>query len=355
MAIIDVVKYDGPADVLVWRHPTGDLTWGTQVIVNQTQEALFLKGGQIADVLGPGTHTLETANLPLLRHLVEKPFGGQTPFAAEVYFVNKAAHLDVKWGTVTPMPLLDPVYKVALPVRGFGQFGVRVFDSRLLFTQLSAQRPEFTTDGLTELFRGVLMTRVKDYIAEAMIKQRITLLELSAHLEEISQAIAGRVGADFQHFGVELINFFVTSIDVPEEDESVKRLKKALADRAELDIMGDGYRVKRTFDTLDKAAGNEGIGGAGVGLGMGAGAGFGMGQLAANMMGQVATTAAAPAAAGAAAAAVLCGSCRAPNPAGSKFCNSCGKPVSSASKCSKCGADLPPGARFCNACGGPVA
>lgn len=352
MAIIDVVKFDGPSDVLVWRHPTGDLTWGSQVIVNQTQEALFLKGGQIADLLGPGTHTLETANLPLLRHLVEAPFGGQTPFAAEVYFVNKAAHLDVKWGTVTPMPLLDPVYKVALPVRGFGQFGVRVVDSKQLFTQLSAQRAEFTTQTLTELFKGALMTRVKDYIAETMVKQKITLLELSAHLEEISQALAAKLGADFRNYGVEVVNFFVTSIDVPEEDESVKRLKKALADRAEMDIMGDGYRTKRTFDTLEKAAGNEGIGGAGVGLGMGAGAGLGLGQLMAGAMSQAATTGGMTAQR---VGAVVCGSCRAENPGGARFCNSCGKPLAAPSKCSKCQTDLPPGARFCNSCGGPVA
>lgn len=351
MAIIDVLKFDGPADTLVWRHPTGDLTWGTQVIVNQTQEALFLKGGQIADLLGPGTHTLKTANLPLLRHLVEAPFGGQTPFAAEVYFVNKAAHLDVKWGTVTPIPLLDPVYHVALPVRGFGQFGVRVVDSRALFTQLSATRQEFTTQTLTELFKGALMTRVKDYIAETMVKQRITLLELSAHLEEISQALGTRLAGDFRTYGVEVVNFFVTSIDVPEEDESVKRLKKALADKAELDIMGDGYRTKRTFDTLEKAAGNEGIGGAGMGLGMGVGAGAGLGQLMAGALGAAATTGGMASAA----AAILCGSCRAANPSGSKFCNSCGKAMGGPSKCPKCQADLPPGARFCNSCGGPVA
>src|SRR5687767_3347868 len=108
MAIIDRVKYDGPANVLIWRHPPDDLTWGTQVIVNQTQEVLFLSGGQIADVLGPGTHTLKTANIPLLRGLIKAPFGGETPFAAEVYFVNKAVHMDVKWGTANPIPLLDP-------------------------------------------------------------------------------------------------------------------------------------------------------------------------------------------------------------------------------------------------------
>lgn len=341
MAIIDVVKFDGPADVLVWKHPTGDLTWGTQVIVNQTQEALFLKGGAVADVLGPGTHTLQTANVPLLRRLVEAPFGGSTPFAAEVYFVNKAAHLDVKWGTSNPMPLLDPVYHVAVPVRGFGQFGVRVADSRALFTQLSATTPVFTTDSLSEQFRGVLMTRIKDYIAEAMLKGKVTYLEVSAHLEEISAALRDKLGLDFRPYGVEVLNFFVSSIDVPEDDDSVKRLKKALADRAEIDIMGDKYAQKRTFDSLEKAAGNEGMGGAGMGLGVGVGAGAGLGNLFAGALGQAASVSA---------PALVCPFCRAQNAAGAKFCQTCGKAIG-ALRCPKCQAELAPGAKFCSSCG----
>ncbi len=345
MAIIDVVKFDGPSDILVWKHPVGDLTWGTQVIVNQTQEALFLKGGQIADLLGPGTHTLKTANLPILRKLVEAPFGGQTPFAAEVYFINKAVHLDVKWGTTNPIPLLDPVYHVALPVRGFGQFGVRVVDSKQLFTQLSATSDQFTTDRLVEMFRGALMTRVKDYIAAVMLNGKIPLLEISAHLEEISNALAAKLAGDFHAYGVEVVNFFVSSIDVPDDDDSVVRLKKALADKAEMDILADGYRTKRTFDTLEKAAGNEGMGGAGMGLGMGMGAGAGLGGLMAGALGQA--TQVKP-------AGVLCPSCRAENPASSRFCGSCGKGLG-APRCPKCQAELAPGARFCGSCGAAAA
>ena len=340
MPIIDVVKFDGSANVLVWKFPTGDLTWGTQVIVNQSQEALFLKGGQIADVLGPGTHTLKTANLPLLRGLVEVPFGGQTPFAAEIYFVSKAAHLDVKWGTTNPIPLLDPVYKVPLPVRAFGQFGIKVSDSRLVFAQLSATRGEFTIEALADLFKGLLMTRIKDYIAETMIKQKVPLFEISSYLDETSEAIKAKIGPDFAKFGVEVINFFVSSIDVPEDDESVKRMKKALSDKAEMDILGEGYRTKRTFDTMEKAAGNEGGGvGAGMGLGMGLGAGAGMGGLMAGALGQVAKP-----------AVQACVSCRTENAATSKFCAGCGKALGAAA-CPKCKADVPAGSKFCPSCG----
>lgn len=329
MALIDRVKYDGPANVLVWRHPPDDLSWGTQVIVNQAQEAIFFKGGQALDVLGPGTHTLRTANIPFLRKYVNIPFGGETPFAAEIYYVNKAVNLDVKWGTNSPIPVLDPKFNVFLPVRAFGQFGIQVADSKAFVTQLSATSPQFTTDQLSNYFRGVLLTRAKDYIAETIVKQKINVLEIAAHLEEMSGAIQGKLAQDFGTFGVKLVNFYLNSVDVPEDDDTVLRLKKALSDRAEVDILGDKYQQKRTLDVMEKAAGNEG-GGAGAGMtaGMGLGAGLGMGQMMGQSMQNLNPNAPA---AGAAAG----------SPAGAKFCSSCGK-------------GLAAGAKFCAECGGKV-
>jgi len=239
MAIIDRVKYDGPGNVLVWRFPQEDLSWGTQVVVNQAQEALFFKGGQALDVLGPGTHTLRTANIPLLRKLIEAPFGGETPFAAEIYYVNKAVNMDVKWGTNNPIPVLDPKYSVFLPVRAFGQFAIQVADSKSFVVQLSATSPEFTTDQLANYFRGVLLTRAKDYIAETIVKKKINLLEISAYLEDMSSGIQAKLADDFGKYGVKLVNFYLNSVDVPEDDDTVIRLKKALAEKAELDILGD--------------------------------------------------------------------------------------------------------------------
>ncbi|MBI5240404.1 MAG: SPFH domain-containing protein [Elusimicrobia bacterium] len=342
MAIIDRVKYDGPADVLVWRHPTDDLSWGTQVIVNQSQEALFYSGGQALDILLPGTHTLKTANIPLLRTLIKIPFGGETPFAAEVYYVNRAVNLDVKWGTSTPIPVQDPKFNVFLPVRAHGQFGVQVSDSRKIVTKLAGTMREFTVEAMREYFKGVLLTRAKDYIAETITKQKISLLEINAHLEEMSQAISDKLAEDFGQYGIKLVNFYLHSVDAPEEDDTVKRLKKALSDRAEMDIMGAGYDKKRTFDTLEKAAESQGGAGMGMGLGVGMGAGAGIGGLMAGVMGQAA--AAKPA------GGIACPSCRADNPAGARFCSGCGKPLGAA-KCPKCQTELPAGAKFCSSCG----
>ena len=325
MATIDRVKYDGPGNVLVWRYPADNLSWGTQVIVNQAQEAIFFKGGAALDVLGPGTHTLRTANIPLLRGLIAAPFGGETPFAAEVYYVNKAVNLDVKWGTNNPIPVLDPKFNVFLPVRAFGQFGIQVADSRAFVTQLSAQSPEFTTDQLSNYFRGVLLTKAKDYIAETIIKKKIPLLEVAAYLEDMSTGIGDKLKIEFGRFGVNLVNFYLNSVDVPEDDETVIRLKKALSDRAEVDIMGDKYQQKRSFDVMEKAAGNEGgAAGLGIGAGMGLGAGLGVGQAMGGIMGQMNTNA--PAAG---------------SPAGAKFCSSCGKGLGAGAKfCAECGAKV---------------
>lgn len=347
MAIIDRVKYDGPGEVLVWRHPPDDLSWGTQVIVNQSQEALFFEGGKLLDLLGPGTHTLKTANIPLLRTLIKAPFGGETPFAAEIYFINKAAKMDVKWGTPNPIPLLDPKFNVALPVRAFGQFGVRIADSRAAVVQLTSTMKEFTVEALNNQFRGMLLTRAKDYLSEAIVKQKIHLLEINAYLEEISAAIHKRIEADFAGFGIQVVNFFVSSVDIPDNDDTVIRLKKALAEKAEAEILGgDLYRTKRTFDTMEKAAGTEGGGmGAGMGLGMGMGAGVGMGGLVGGLVGQAASPAPAAAAA--------CPSCRAAAPAGAKFCQACGKPLGPAA-CPSCKAETPAGSKFCQACGKPI-
>jgi membrane protease subunit (stomatin/prohibitin family) len=218
------------------------------------------------------------------------------------------------------MPLLDPVYKVALPIRAFGQFGVRVADGRAMFSQLSAQRAEFTVEGLQEMFKGVLMARIKDSIAETMLKGKISLLEVSASLEAISDGIKAKLAPDFAKYGVEVVNFFVASIDVPDEDPSVQKLKAALAQKAELDILGAGYDKKRTFDVLEKAAGNEGGGmaGAGVGLGMGLGAGAGIGGMMANAMGSINKGGA---------AGIKCAKCAKDLAADAKFCSGCGEKV----------------------------
>ena len=148
MAIIDRIKYDGNSNGsqwLIYKCPSEQFVLGSQLIVNQGQEALFFKGGEALDLFGPGTHTLSTGNLPILNKLVNLPFGGKTPFSAEIYYINKTANLDMKWGTSTPIPLEDPKYGLILNVGARGQYGITITDSRLFVSKIIGAVPNGTT------------------------------------------------------------------------------------------------------------------------------------------------------------------------------------------------------------------
>ena len=287
MALIDRVKYDGIQGELMWKFPSEDLSTASQVIVNENQEAVFYKEGKALDVLGPGRHTLSTGNIPILEKLINLPFGGKTPFTAEIYYVNKVAVTDLKWGTKTPLQVQDPKYNLFVPVRSFGTYGIRVAHSQMFINTLVGNLKSFRTEDVENYLRSVIMTRVGDMIAETILKQNVSIVEIAGYLEEVSSVGKSKIAGDFQKYGLEVTDFFVNSINVPEDDPSVKRLKTALADKAEMDILGDRYAQKRTFDTMEKAASTEGgTMGAGMGMGMGFGMGSQMGNMVNNAMGQ---------------------------------------------------------------------
>jgi membrane protease subunit (stomatin/prohibitin family) len=180
MPLFQVIKFDGPAagsgneSWLTWKYPGESLRIGTQLVVAPGQEAVFIKEGRIGDRFGPGTHTLSTKNIPLLEKLVNLPFGGDTPFTAEIYYVNTIAKLDMKWGTADPIRVKDPVYDIIVPLRAFGQFGVRISDAATFVEQLvGAMHPdEFTTtDRIMQYFRGAVLSRIKDVIAEMVVSR----------------------------------------------------------------------------------------------------------------------------------------------------------------------------------------
>ena len=180
--IASVIKFEGPHDVLVWKHPDEDFNAATQLIVHESQEAIFFKNGQALDLFPPGRYALETANLPLLGRMIDHLTGGESPFHCEVYFINKAVSLDVKWGTAAPIPVMDPQFNIIVPVRANGRFGVRVEDSRKLLIKLLGTMAQFDHQMLQEFFRGVLMTRIKDFLAGKMVREKISFLEISTRL-----------------------------------------------------------------------------------------------------------------------------------------------------------------------------
>lgn len=370
MPIIDVVKWPDEArwpdknthryfgDEYALRYPSQELSTWTQLIVHESQEAVLVRGGQMDGPFGAGRHTLSTENIPFISKLINLPFGRRSPFTAEVWFVNRAMPLDVKWGTSDPIQLQDPKFNVMLPVRAFGQYGVQVENTRKFLIKLVGTMEDFRRERLVSYFRGLILTRVKDCIARTIVRDRVSVLEIAAHLNTISKTLEQEMSEGVEEFGLRIVNFFVNSITTAEEDPAVVRLKAALAKRAEMDILGYTYQQERSFDTMERAASNEGgtvgpLMGAGMGLGMGTAIGVPLGGAMAQVASQVQVS---PQPASTPAAAVACPKCAHSNPVGSRFCSGCGTdlsppPATTASACPKCATQCPSGARFCHACG----
>ena len=354
MAIVSVDKYDGSPDVFAWKYPDSELGTWTQLIVNESQQAILFKGGQALDVFEAGRHTLSTANIPFLEALINLPFGGQSPFSAEVWFVNKQFNLDVKWGTPSPIQIQDPVYGVFVPVRSHGIFGLQIDDAKRFLVKLVGTLPAFTKNDIVRYFRGVYVSKVKDAISTYIVEHKVGILEINMYLDELSDYLRERIAPTMADYGISLTNFYVNDISVPEDDPAVVSLKQTLAKRAEMNIIGYNYVQERSFDTLEGAATNPGSGssdlmGAGLGLGMGFGMGGGFGSAFADMarnlspLGQE----------------LRCPSCGTAMAQEQKFCGQCGRPAStppakpaaSARFCTQCGEPMPEGAHFCGRCG----
>lgn len=289
MSLIDIVQFHGNDREFVWKFPSENLRLGTQLVVKPAQTAFFVSRGQICDEVKAGTVTLRSGNIPLLTTLLSLPFGGDSPFQAEVWFVNLISKLDNKWGTVRSLQLEDPKYGLVVPVRAFGQFGFRISEPRKFLETITGTAKVFTAEQIVEYFKGVLLQSVNVHLGKAFMQQRISVLEASMHLEAISQHCAQSIQGEFARFGVELVNFFFHSINIPEEDASYQRLKVLKEKAAELNLLGrEIYQYDRSMEVLKTAAANEGGGAglmqAGVGLAVGAGIGQQMAQQAGQLV-----------------------------------------------------------------------
>ena len=346
MAIIDRIKYDGYQDGSPWlihKYPSEEFVLGSQLIVNQGQEALFFKGGEALDLFGAGTHTLQTGNLPLLKKLVNLPFGGKTPFSAEIYYINKTSRLDMNWGTQNPFQLEDPKYGLILSIRSHGKYGLRIIDSRMFVSELVGAIPNGATVNyafVASYFSGLLTSCIKTVISSFMIRQKISFLEVTAYLKDLSKECETEIAKEFERFGVEIVNFFIETISPPKDEfEKLRTYKEELA------LGNDFYRQRRSFDILDAMAENPASGeiaNAGIGLGIGLGVAPAVGNLFGNIGNSVTT---------AAESEHMCPHCNAKNPAGQKFCGECGKPMVVGIVCPSCGKVNATGQKFCGDCG----
>jgi membrane protease subunit (stomatin/prohibitin family) len=354
MAIVEVVKYNGGPDIFAWKYPSEELGTWTQLIVNESQEAILFKGGQALDLFPSGRHTLQTANIPFLNKIVNLPFGGRSPFTAEVWYVNKVHSLDIKWGTATPIQLQDPKYKVFVPIRSFGQFGIQIEDSRKFLIKLVGTLSVFDKDSIIKYFRGLYLTKVKDAISSYLVHRQVSVLEINAYLDELSEELKEKMVPVLSEYGIKLINFYVNDINVPDDDTAVIKLKDALSKRAEMDIVGYNYTQERSFDTLEGAAtnpnsGQSGFMGAGIGLGMGVGLGntFGsqMNSMTQNLNTKIELK--------------TCPNCGVKMETEKRFCSDCGFDTQKKEEnkkletvnCSNCGTSYSVNAKFCPECG----
>lgn len=287
MAIINVVKYEQQEGVVAHKFSSSELRWGTQLVVYPGQEAIFVKGGAVCDKFTEGTYTLKSANIPLLYKITALPFGGESPFQADVWFISLLEKLNMKWGTETPLQIEDPKYGIIVPVRAYGQWGFKICDSLKFLNKLLGNKPKFDEAMLQSYFRGVLLSHLTSIIARKIIAEGISIFDINIYLPEISKYCMDSLEEPLLHYGIQIVTFDIISINMPENDSSVDELKKAKNLKAQIDIAGvDGYRMRRTFDVMEASANNESGSSNFLNMGLGFGAGTALSKEFGRYVGQ---------------------------------------------------------------------
>lgn len=291
----DVIQYNGNPEDLVWKFPYNNISIGAQLIVNKSQEAVFVKGGAVCDVFGEGTHTLSAKNLPLLDKIVNLPFGGKTPFTAEVWFVNKVTRRGLKFGTPTPIRVIDPRYaaaEMAIPVRAHGDYSIRVEDGLLLLNEFVGTQHMLTTEDFNEKFSTMVIQDLNKFIKQYSREENISPLDFPEYAPDIANYIKRNLRERFAAYGISIEDFQFAHLAPNEDDPVVKELYnnriEAIKERERRNLQGFSYQQERQFDILETAAGNEGGAGSAVmGAGVGMGMGVGMGGIFGQQMSQV--------------------------------------------------------------------
>lgn len=264
---IDIIEWtDASTDTIVWKFPRyqNEIKMNAKLTVRESQVAVFMNEGKIADVFQPGMYTLATQNMPILSTLQGWKYGFNSPFKADVFFVSMRQFTNQKWGTKNPVMLRDAEFG-PLRIRAFGSYAFRVKDAGSFLKEVSATNPEFTVEGINEQLRNLAVSRGMEAIAEA----KIPVLDLAANYEEVSTAITGKIGTEFNELGLELTKFLIENISLPPEVEA------ALDKRSSIGIVGNlgAYSQFQAANAMEKAAENPSGGGlaaAGLGAGMGA-------------------------------------------------------------------------------------
>jgi membrane protease subunit (stomatin/prohibitin family) len=364
MAIIDSVRWSpqGSETIYAYRFPETNLSTYTQLVVQESQEAVLFSKGQIVGKFGPGKHTLNTENLPILRSLFGIPFGGKNPFTAEVWFINKLQPYNIDWA-IDKMPIHDADYNTQLPLVANGRYGLKIIDAEKFLVKIVGTKNEFTQDDLTDQFFGEFSTKTKSTISQYMIKHKIGFKTISAALDDISNFLKATMMPFWDDLGLELTKFYITSIDIDSSTPDGKRVLEAIAQQSAMSITGHTWQQEQMFGVANNAVDSFGNGNGGLigglmamnmmgGMGGGGGVGGGMmnpqfnqptfggnnqGQPIQPIQQQVRE--------------VYCSNCSKKFPSTHKFCPHCGDPYNA---CPKCGTDNDQNAKRCISCGTPL-
>ena len=313
--IADIIKYEGDNSTFIWKHPCEDFNSMTQLIVHESQEAIFFMNGQALDLFGAGRYTLETQNIPLIGKALNRTTGDKTPFHCEVYFINKTDQMSIKWGTDSKIQYIEPTYGFPISIGASGEMSLRADNSRKLLLKLVGTENHLGQQKLVGFFRSFLMTRIKTYMAQYMKSNAVNIFEIDENLTVFSDAIKNLLIPNFAEYGVSLEQFFVTNIVKPDGDRQYEKFKelhfRQYADVAEAKLRqqvsvieaqteaqkvvidsqaqatkraqeGYTYAQERGFDVAEKVAQNEAVGqftNMGVGLGTMAGVGGAVGSV----------------------------------------------------------------------------
>ena len=407
--IAEIIKYEGDNSTFIWKHPSEDFNSLTQLVVHESQEAIFFMNGQALDLFGPGRYTLETQNIPKLGKVLNRITGGDTPFHCEVYFINKTEQMSIKWGTDSKVQYMEPTYGFPISIGASGEMSIRAEDSRKLLLKLVGTESFLGQQKLIGFFRSFLMTRVKTYIAQVMKANAINIFEIDENLTLFSNSIKNLLVNDFADYGVSLEQFFVTNVLKPDGDRQYEKFKelhfRQYADIAEAKLRqqtdliyaqteaqkviidsqaqatkraqeGYTYQQERGFDVATEVARNEAVGQF-TNLGVGLGTMAGIGGTIAGTVGGALNDALNQTSADTAAVCIKCGAAL---PANAKFCLECGEKVAPKhpdnmivcpecgntvakgkfcpecghkfiTACPNCGKEIVPGAKFCLECG----
>lgn len=318
--IIQVIKYEGDNSTFIWKHPDEDFNIGSQLIVHESQEAVFFLDGQALDLFGPGRYTLHTQNIPLLGKVVNIATGGQSPFHCEVYFINKTEQMGIKWGTDSKVNYLDPNYNdYPFPVGASGQMSLRVEDSRKLLIKLAGTVPKLSQTTLVSYFQAPMMMKIKTYLPKVLSQRAVPIFDVDRYMSEFSAELHNMLSQDFADYGVKICQFWINAIVKPESDPLYCKLRElrgnqiteiegaqlqqrvdiihqqteaqkisiqaqALAQKRQVE--GYTYQQEKAYGVASRLAKNEGIGSlsnAGFGLGMASGLAGGVGAAMAGL------------------------------------------------------------------------